>query len=191
MAGDVTSILAAATEGDQRAADQLLPLVYEQLRALAAAYLHTERPGHTLQPTALVNEAYLKLVEQSRAKYESRAHFFAIAATAMRRILVNHANARSAAKRGGGDVPQVRVSLDAALDSFQERAIDLEALDEALNRLAVLDERQARLVEMRFFGGMTAEEAATAVGMSPRTAEREWASARAWLHAEVSKGGAA
>jgi RNA polymerase sigma-70 factor (ECF subfamily) len=184
-ADDLTKILVAAGAGDSRAADELLPLVYEELRAMAARHLKGERAGHTLQPTALVHEAYLKLVDQTRVQWQGRSHFLAVAATAMRRILVNHAKAHGRQKRGGD---AQRVPLDRALESFQERAIDLEALDEALQRLAGIDAAQARIVELRFFGGLTVEETAEVLATSARTVHREWTLAKAWLHGEVAKG---
>jgi RNA polymerase sigma factor (TIGR02999 family) len=172
-----------ARPADRAAADALLPLVYDQLRALAAKELRAEKPGHTLQPTALVHEAYMRLAEQTRAKWNDRTHFLAVAAVAIRRILVNHAKARGRTKRGGS---WVRVPLDDALDSVQERAVDVDALDAALKRLAAIDPLQERIVELRFFGGLTAEQTARALEVPLRTVEREWAVARAWLRAEVA-----
>ncbi len=185
---DVTKILLAAGGGDARAAEQLLPLVYDELRRLAARQLRHESPGHTLQPTALVHEAWLRLVDQTQVQWQNRTHFLAVAATAMRRILVNHAKARGRLKRGGPDRNALRVPLDQLVDSLSERSADLAALDEALSRLAELDPQQARIVELRFFGGMTVEEIARALDLSPRTVHREWAMARAWLRGEVLKG---
>lgn len=185
---DVTVLLTAACEGDSSAAGELLPLVYDELRAMAARHLRAERSGHTLQPTALVHEAYLKLVDQSRVQWRGRAHFMAVAATAMRRILVNHAKARGRLKRGGPPAGRERVALDDAVDSFEHRAVDLEALDEALERLATMDAVQARIVELRFFGGLSVEETAETLGISTRTVHREWDLAKAWLRGEVSKG---
>lgn len=182
---DLTAILLAAGDGDRVAADRLLPLVYDELHAQAERFLGRERRGHTLQPTALVHEAYLRLVDQTRVKWESRVHFLAVASTMMRRVLVNHAKARSRQKRAGD---ALRLTLDEALAAESPRELDLVALDEALERLAALDPQQARLVELRFFAGMTAPEAAQALGVSERTVHREWALAKAWLHAEVRKG---
>lgn len=180
--GGVTQILARAGEGDAEAAEALFPLVYDELRRLAGSCLRDERAGHTLQATALVHEAFLKLVGQSGASYTDRRHFFAIASTAMRRILVNHAKAKKAEKRGGGRAP---IALDEAQAVFEERAIDLLALDEALDRLAAIDPDQARLVELRFFGGMTMEQVADQLDISPRAAHYEWSAARAWLRGEL------
>jgi RNA polymerase sigma factor (TIGR02999 family) len=185
MDSDITTLVSAAGAGDPAAAEELLPLVYEELRAMASRQLRRERPGHTLGTTGLVHEAYLKLVDQSRVQWQGRAHFLAIAATAMRRILVNHAKARGRIKRGG---EAARIPLDEALESFQERSIDLDALDEALDRLSALDRDQARIVELRFFGGLSVEETARVLEISPRTVHREWDLAKAWLRGEVSKG---
>lgn len=182
---DVTRILAAASSGDPDAADRLLPIVYDELRDLAEGYLRRERADHTLQATALVHEAYLKMVGQTSASFNDRQHFFAIAATAMRRILVNHAKGKKRIKRGGG---QRAMALDEAAAVFDDRAIDLVALDEALDRLTQMDPVQSRLVELRFFGGLSAEDAAELLDMSLRTAHREWAAARAWLRGEILKG---
>ena len=182
---DMTQILTAATAGDQVAADKLLPLVYDELRALAARYLQEERPSHTLQTTALVHEAYLKLIDQSRVKWKDRTHFFAVAATAMRRILVNHAKAKKRSKRGGD---QEKISLDVAAAIYEERALDLVALDEALEQLAAMDQQQSRIVELRFFGGLTVDEVAEVLGISARTVHREWTTARAWLRGQITQG---
>jgi len=162
--------------------DEVLPLVYEELRAIATRYMRRERPNHTLQATALVHDAFLNLVDQTRVEWQDRAHFFAIASQAMRRILVDHARARAAARRGGG----VRaVSLDETVVLGSEPPLgpeDLLSLDAALSDLAVLDPRQARIIELRYFAGLTIEETAEAAGISPATVKREWALARAWLH---------
>jgi RNA polymerase sigma factor (TIGR02999 family) len=184
-ASDVTGILASASAGDAAAADRLLPLVYEELRAQAAQYLKSERPDHTLQATALVHEAYVRLVDQTRVQWKDRVHFFAVAAVMMRRVLVNHAKARGAAKRGGG---RLRLTLDESAAQDVPRDIDLVALDEALIRLAALDPEQARLVELRFFAGLSAPDAARLLGISERTLHREWTVAKAWLRAELTKG---
>jgi RNA polymerase sigma factor (TIGR02999 family) len=162
--------------------DDILPEVYAELRRVAAAYLRRERPGQTLQPTALVNEAYVRLAGQ-HPKFQNRAHFCAIAANAMRQILVERARARGAQKRGGG---APRVTLDEAVAAAPGPAVDLDALDEALTRLSALDAQQARIVELRFFGGLSVEETADALGVSPATIKRHWAIARAWLARELA-----
>jgi RNA polymerase sigma-70 factor, ECF subfamily len=168
---------------DQRQSlDSLLPLVYKELRQLAAGYLRREKPGQTLQPTALVNEAYLRLLKDRPGRWQNRAHFCAIAAHSMRQILIERARARAAAKRGG---PRHRVTLDDALVAGEDRSIDLLALDEALERLAAIDPEQARLVELRFFGGLTVEETADAMNISPATVKRHWTIAKAWLSREL------
>ena len=166
----------------QQPVDALLPVVYEELRRLAVAYLRRERPGQTLQPTALVHEAYLRLLKDRPDRWQNRAHFCAIAAHSMRQILIERARARGAQKRGGA---QPRVTLDEAIVAGAERSIDLLALDEALDRLEQLDPDQARLVELRFFGGLTVEETAEAMDISPATVKRHWAVARAWLAREL------
>jgi RNA polymerase sigma factor (TIGR02999 family) len=167
---------------NDRPVDALLPVVYEELRRLAASYLRRERPGQTLQPTALVHEAYLRLMKDRPERWQNRAHFCAIAAHAMRQILIERARARHALKRGGA---QPRVTLDEGLVGEAGRSIDLLALDEALERLAGLDPEQARLVELRFFGGLTVEETAEAMNISPATVKRHWTVARAWLAREL------
>lgn len=167
---------------DPSSVDSLLPLVYQELRRLAASYLRRERPGQTLQPTALVNEAYLRLLKDRPDRWQNRAHFCAIAAHSMRQILIERARARGAQKRGGA---RARVTLDEALVAGGNRDIDLVALDEALERLAKLDPEQARLVELRFFGGLTVEETADAMHVSPATVKRHWTVARAWLAREL------
>ena len=182
---EVTQLLDKVNEGDSSAAEALMPLLYEELRGLAARYLRGERPGHTLQPTALVHEAFLKLVGQKDADYKSRGHFMAIAAVAMRRILVNHAQKRSAAKRGGG---AKRVPLDDDLAVAESPDIDLVALDEALNRLAERDARKARVVEQRFFAGMAMSQIAENLGVSLATVKRDWEFARTWLTREIQTG---
>jgi RNA polymerase sigma-70 factor, ECF subfamily len=179
---DVTEVLAQMRDGDKRAADKLLPLVYDEFRALARHYLAQERANHTLQPTALVHEAYMKLVDQTRVDWQGRSHFFAVAAQAMRRILVDHARARQRDKRGGG---RARVVLDEAVALSPQKDEDVLALDEALERLAKLDARQAKVVELRFFGGMNVDEVAAALGVSKRTIEGDWTFARAWLSREL------
>ena len=181
---EVTKILSQVESGDPTAAEDLLPLVYDELRKLAAAQLSHERPGQTLQATALVHEAYMKLVDQRRVDWKNRAHFFAIAARAMRRILLDHAGARNAEKRGGG-APAVTLG-----DEVERRDSDLDeilALDQAMNRLAALDARQARVVELRFFAGMTLEEIAEVMEMSLGTVNRDWRTARAFLARELRR----
>lgn len=182
---DVTQVLAQLRDGDQRAADKLLPMVYDEFRALARHYLGQERANHTLQPTALVHEAYLKLVDQTRVDWQGKSHFFAVAAQAMRRILVDHARSRQRDKRGGG---RARVALDEAVALSPQKDEDVLALDEALERLGKLDPRQAKVVELRFFGGMSVEEVAQALGVSKRTVEGDWTFARAWLARELRQG---
>jgi RNA polymerase sigma-70 factor (ECF subfamily) len=172
-------------EEDRQSVDSLLPIVYQELRRLAASYLRRERPGQTLQPTALVHEAYLRLMKDKPGRWQNRAHFCAIAAHSMRQILIERARARGAQKRGGA---RHRVTLDEALVAGGERSIDLVALDEALERLAAFDPEQARLVELRFFGGLTVEETAEAMNISPATVKRHWAVACAWLARELEGG---
>jgi RNA polymerase sigma factor (TIGR02999 family) len=169
-------------EGDRQSVDSLLPIVYQELRRLAASYLRRERPGQTLQPTALVHEAYLRLMKDKPGRWQNRAHFCAIAAHSMRQILIERARARGAQKRGG---IRQRVTLDDALVAGGERSIDLVALDQALERLAAFDPDQARLVELRFFGGLTIEETADAMDISPATVKRHWIVACAWLAREL------
>lgn len=182
---DVTQILAAAQEGNASAAAQLLPLVYEELRKLAAHRMAQEAPGHTLQPTALVHEAWLRLVKpEEQARFQNRSHFFAAAAEAMRRILIDSARRKLAMKRGG---QLERVDLDAVEVPLPLPADELIALDEALDRLTKVDERAAEVVKLCFFTGLTQEQAATNLGISLRTTERLWAFAQAWLYREVKK----
>jgi RNA polymerase sigma factor (TIGR02999 family) len=180
---DVTQLLLAWSDGDREALERLTPLVYRELKKLAESYLRRERAGHTLQPTALAHEAYIKLIDQQNVHWQNRAHFFGIAAQAMRRILVDHARSRLAGKRGGGAV----VSLDEAVDVSDQRAGQLLALDEALKTLAELDPQQSRVVELKYFGGMTLEETAEALGISRATVIREWRMAKAWLYDELNK----
>jgi len=177
-------LLDEASGGSREALARLMPLVYDELRRMASGYLRRERRDHTLQTTALVHEAYLRLVGQDDLSFENRAHFRAIAARTMRRILVEHARARGAVKRGG---PRRRVTLQDTLALAAAPRIDLQALDEALERLAGLDAQQARIVELRFFAGLTVEETAEAVGLSPATVKRDWAMARAWLRRELAR----
>jgi RNA polymerase sigma factor (TIGR02999 family) len=182
----VTDWLIAWSQGDEAALDQLIPLVHEELRRLAKRYMRRERgqrAARTLQTTALVNEAYMRLIDAQRVQWRNRAHFFAIAARLMRRILVDYARAQNYAKRGGG-LPQV--SLDDAPELAAERAPDLVALDDALNALARVDERKSRVVEMRFFGGLSVEETAEVLKVSPDTVMRDWRLAKAWLLRELS-----
>jgi RNA polymerase sigma factor (TIGR02999 family) len=184
MSGDVTRLLEAAAGGSRSAIDELLPVVYEELRRMAAAQLNSERAEHTLQATALVHEAYLKLVDQRTAGGTSRAQFFGVAAQAMRRVLVDHARGRGRVKRGGG---RGKTALDEAVVMLEERAEDLVALDEALGRLAAIDPQKGRVVELRFFAGFSAQETADLLGLSLRTVERDWTMARAWLRGQVSE----
>ena len=179
----VTRLLERWSKGDREALDELMPLVYQELRRLANNYLRRERANHTLQPTALVNEAYLKLIDQQRAHWQNRAHFFAVSAQLMRRILVDHARARAARKRGGS---QYTVSLSHAQHAANEPDIELLALHEALKELAAIDPQQARIVELRYFGGLSIEETAAVMNVSHATIEREWKMARAWLYQKMS-----
>ena len=176
---DVTKLLAAWSDGDSTALDLLLPLVYADLRRIAGRQIKAERRDHTLSATAVVHEAYLRLVGQRQVRLEDRAQFFAAAATQMRRILVDHARRRAAAKRGG---PDVRVTLDEEVAAEIARDLDLLSLDQALEELTVLDPRVARIVELRFFGGLSLDDTALALDVSRRTVAREWALARSWLH---------
>ena len=180
---EVTQLLQQWSNGRSDARDELFPVIYAELRRLAASYMRRERVDHTLQPTALVHEAFLKLVDQRAVQWQSRAHFFGIAAQAMRRILVDHARAHAADKRGAGESP---VSLDEARMIGVAPNVDLIALDEALTRLAAIDPQQSRLVEARFFGGLTIAEAAELLQISPATVGREWTVAKAWLYAELA-----
>jgi len=175
---EATQLLQRLNAGDARASEELFRLLYSELRSTADRAMRSERPDHTLQPTALVNEAFLKLVDQTGVAWESRAHFLGVAARAMRQVLVDHARRRQTEKRGAA---QARVPLDDALLSFETRAIDLVALDEALERLAAHDAELAKLVELRFFGGLTVEETGRALGLSVRQVEGAWITARAWL----------
>ena len=168
--------------GDKPALDELMPVVYDELRRVAQRYLSRERPGHTLQTTALVHEAYLRLVDQKSANWQNRAQFFGIAAQMMRRILINHARERNAKKRQGY---ASKVSLDDAVSLFENREVDLIALDEALDKLAALDAQQAQIVELRFFGGLTIDEAAEVMEISPATTKREWEAAKLWLRRQL------
>ena len=178
----VTELLLNWRQGDQDAREQLIPLVYGELRRVARRYLRQERPDHTLQSGALVHEVYLRLLGRKTPQWESRAHFFAVAAQLMRHILVDHARSRNAAKRGAG-VP--RLALDEQMSPPQSRNLDLLALDDALNRLSELDPQQGKLIEVRFFGGLSIEETAVVLNISPATVKREWTTARAWLQREM------
>ena len=182
---NITEMLREWSGGKTEVMDDLLPLIYDELRRRAAAYLRRERPNHTLQPTALVHEAYLKLIDQRQDNWASRDHFFAIAAQAMRRILVDHARGRHRQKRGGSneDLPLE----DALLAAADEANVDLIALDEAMKKLARLDPQQERVVELRYFGGMSLDEAADAMSISRATAARDWQVAKAWLYREMTR----
>ena len=180
---EVSGLLQAWSAGDQHALDQLAPIVYDELRRLARHYLRGEQPGHSLQATALVNEAYLRLVDYKRMRWENRAHFFAVSAQLMRRILVDHAR-RHNLKRGGGIE---RVALEDSAIIGPGRSSDLVALDEAMEALAKVDARKARVVELRFFGGLSVDETAEVLGISSVTVMRDWSTARAWLHREMSR----
>jgi len=183
---DVTRMLLAWSRGDRAALDELTPIVYDELRRLAERYLRRERPGHTLQPTALVHETYLRLVDQQQVNWHNRAQFLGIAAEFMRRILLKYARSRHAAKRGGG---ACTMSLDEVIGfSSEPRAVDLIALDETLTRLAAMDPQKGQIVELRFFGGLTEEETAETLGVAPITVKREWRVARAWLQRELDLG---
>jgi RNA polymerase sigma factor (TIGR02999 family) len=180
---NVTQLLIDWSKGDKEALDNLVPLVYEELRRQAARYLRHERVGHTLQTTALILEAYLRLVDQRNVHWQNRAHFFGIAAQMMRRILVDHARTKKRAKRGGSDI---RVSFSEATLKAPDQDLDIVALDEALEHLAEIDEQQSKIVELRFFSGLTVEETAEVLGISPATVKRDWSMAKAWLHREIS-----
>lgn len=181
---DVTILLERARAGDAAASEEILPLVYEELRRLARAYLRGERPDHTLQPTALVHEAYIKMVDWKKEDWQSRAHFFSVAAQVMRNILVDHARHRNAERHGGG---LQRIELDESAGFSADSGVDLIDLDEALNELAGLDERHARMVELRFFAGLTLDQTAEALGISPATVSRDWTFVRAWLFDRLSR----
>jgi RNA polymerase sigma factor (TIGR02999 family) len=178
---EITTLLLSWSNGDQAALDQLIPLVYPELRRLARNYMNREKEGHTLQTSALINEAYLRLVDQQHLGWQNRAHFFAVSAQIMRRILIDHARTYRYQKRGGG---AVRVSLD-DVAAVNDPASDFMALDEALTRLAEIDTRKSQIVELRFFGGLTVEETAEVIKLAPITVMREWRAARAWLHREL------
>jgi len=175
----VTQLLVDWSNGDEAALHKLLPLVNAELRQLAKRYMRRENPGHTLQTSALVNEAYIRLIDQQQVRWQNRAHFFGIAAQLMRRILIDHARSHHYAKRGGG---ALRVSLDETAAVTDARAAELLAVDEALEKLTAMDARKGRIVELRFFGGLTEEETAEVIGISSPTVQREWRAAKAWLH---------
>ena len=183
-AGEITLLLRQATKGDREAVSKLIPLVYDELHRVAAAYLRRERPDHTLQPTVLVHDAYLKLVEQRETDWQNRAQFFGVAAQAMRRILIDHARAHLRGKRGGGR----KVSLDDVLAFSDEQSSDLVALDSALEKLARMDVRQSQVVQLRFFGGLSIQETAQVLKIAPKTVERDWAVAKAWLYMQLKEG---
>ncbi len=184
MSKDVTQLLVDWSQGDEKALEELLPLVYDELHRLAEHYMSRERSDHTLQPTALVNEVYLRLVDQTRVEWRNRAHFIGVAAQLMRRVTVKHAQRHRAAKRGGGSPV---VPFDEAVVPAAASEEDVIALDEALERLQELDPRQSRIVEMRFFGGLTGKEMAEVLGVSQATIDREWRMARAWLRRELER----
>jgi len=179
---DVTQLLAKWKNGDQGALEDLTPLVYNELRRLARAYLRRERPDHTLEGTALVHEAYLRLIDQRQVEWRNRNHFYALAAELIRRILVDHARARVAAKRGGSNL---KLSLDESIAPAEEKDLDLVALDDALKALAQADSQQSRIVELRYFAGLTIEETAEVLSISPATVKRDWAMAKAFLKREM------
>jgi RNA polymerase sigma factor (TIGR02999 family) len=181
----VTELLVRWREGDREALESLMPLVYDELRRLANHYLQRERSDHTLQSTALVHEAYMRLAGENAPQWQNRAHFFGIAARVMRQILVEYARAHSAAKRGG--VGACKITLDESLELAQRTDVDVVALDGALDRLSELDPQQSRIVELRFFTGLTIEDTSEVMGLSPATVKRDWTSARAWLHREIAR----
>jgi RNA polymerase sigma factor (TIGR02999 family) len=181
---EVTALLTLLSKGDKTVIERLMPLVYDELHRRAAGYMRKERADHTLQPTALVHEAYLKLVGQREASFQNRAHFFAIGSQMMRRILVDHARARLTARRGGD---QGGISLQYAIHLRSDTPQGMIAVDDALDKLRALDPRQEKIVEMRFFGGLTVEETAEVLGVSTRTIEREWTTARAWLYMQLKE----
>lgn len=181
---EITQLLLSWSTGDKTSLDRLIPLVYPELRRLARIYMGRESPAHTLQTSALINEAYMRLVDQQHVEWQNRAHFFAVASQAMRHILIDHARRHRSAKRGAG---AQRVPLDEVAVIAEERATELVALDNALTKLAEIAERKSQIVEMRFFGGLTSDEIAEVMKLSPISIKREWRSAKAWLHIEISK----
>ncbi len=180
----ITERLIAWNSGDPEALDDVIRAVYQELRRMADRYLRLESPGHTLQPTALVHEAYLRLIDQTQVTWQNRAHFFGVAAQMMRRILVDHARTKKREKRGG---PARKLSLDEVMNLSKERAADLVLLDDALEALNTIDPRKSRVVELRFFGGLSVEEAAEALDVSPQTVMRDWKLAKAWLYQEIKR----
>jgi len=182
-AGDVTEMLKGWRAGDKDALDRLIPIVYDELRRQAARYLRRERPEHTLQPAALIHEAYLRFMDLQNVDWQNRAHFYAIAARLMRQILIDHARRHWASKRGGG--ADVTVPLEAVAQPSRTRNVDLVALDQALKRLAAIDEQQGRIVELRYFGGLSVEETAEVLQVSSRTVKRDWNVAKAWLRQQI------
>jgi RNA polymerase sigma factor (TIGR02999 family) len=180
--GEVTLLLKQWQAGNEAALEALMPLVYSELKRLAASYLRRERPDHTLQSAALVNEAYLRLIDQTNIDWQNKAHFLGIAAQMMRRILVDHARSHNTFKRGAG---MPALALDEVVVPAQSQSIDLMALNEALEKLEEIDPQQGKIVELRFFGGLSIEDAANVLGVSPATVKRDWAAARAWLYREV------
>ena len=180
---EITQLLVAWGKGDQTALDQLIPAVHAELRRIAGAFMRRQNPGHTLQASALVNEAFLRLVDSNKVNWQSRTHFFAVSAQLMRRILVDAARRRNSLKRGGD---RMRITLDDRVDVSDEAETDLVALDEALTRLASLNPRHSRIVELRYFGGLTEEQIAEALKISARTVRRDWSVARAWLYRELN-----
>lgn len=184
---EITALLAEWSSGNQEAFDELTPLVYQELRQLAARELRRERPGHTLQSTALVHEAYLRLIGQRRVQWQNREHFFAIAAQIIRRILVSYARGRNSFKRGGASI---RVPLEESLAAAVGRNLDLQELDEALSRLSEIDPQQGRIIELRFFGGLSIQQTARVLGISTSTVTRDWNLARAWLHRALTRSAA-
>src|SRR5688572_29252556 len=183
---DITQLLLKWSEGSSAAFEDLIPLISPELRRLARKYMQRENPAHTLQTSALINEAYVRLVSQQDVEWHNRAHFFAVAAQVMRHILIDHARKHHVARRGGG---LLRVSLDETAVASHERASEFVALDEALTKLAVVDARKSQIVEMRFFGGLTVDEVAEVMKLSPITIKREWRAAKAWLHLEITSPG--
>ena len=186
LPGEVTRLLKDWSSGDSAALDQLIPIVYGELRGVAARYLRRERQDHTLQPTALVNEAYLRLIDQKHVNWQNRAHFVGVAAQMMRRILVDHAKSRNRAKRGGG---ALRVTLEEAVALAEERSANLVELDRALTALEAFDERKSRVVEMKYFGGLSVEETAEVLKVSVITVARDWKLAKAWLYTHIEDSG--
>jgi RNA polymerase sigma factor (TIGR02999 family) len=183
----VTELLVRWRGGEKEALDSLMPLVYGELRRIAQHYLNNERPGHTLQSTALVHEAYVRLAHQNLPEWQNRAHFFAVAAQLMRQILVDHARSQRASKRGGN---VYKLALDDAAEQSQAPDVDIVALDDALKTLAVMDSQQSKVVELKFFGGLSIEDTADVLGISPSTVKRDWTTARAWLYRELDRSAA-